>query len=83
MKDSKYLYDIDLSLYKKVDYETVLIKKITAGKKLLKKLVLEDQMANSKRINDVVKATEFNEKLLMELGYSLADVVKMIKEKNV
>ena len=83
MKDSKYLYDIDLSLYKKVDYETVLIKKITAGKKLLKKLVLDDQMANSKRINDVVKATEFNEKLLMELGYSLADVVKMIKEKNV
>ena len=83
MKDSKYLYDIDLSLYKKVDYETVLIKKITAGKKLLKKLVLDDQMANSKRINDVVKATEFNEKLLMELGYSLADVVKMIKERNV
>ena len=83
MNDSKYLYDLDLSLYKKVDYETVLIKKITAGKKLLKKLVLDDQMANSKRINDVVKATEFNEKLLMELGYSLADVVKMIKEKNV
>jgi len=46
-------------------------------------LVLDDQMENSKRINDVVKATEFNEKLLMELGYSLADVVKMIKEKNV
>ena len=83
MKDSKYLYDLDLSLYKKVDYETVLIKKITAGKKLLKKLVLDDQMKNSKRINDVVKATEFNEKLLMELGYSLADVVKMIKEKKV
>uniref|UniRef100_UPI004048863B hypothetical protein n=1 Tax=Aliarcobacter sp. TaxID=2321116 RepID=UPI004048863B len=80
IKDSIYYYDVELLKYKVLPYEEVLYKKILLAKKLLKKLVIDENMEDYHRINDVQKAIKFNGKLLLELGYNMADICRKINE---
>lgn len=80
VKDSIYYYGVDLIAYKNMGYEDVLYMKIIAAKKLLKKLVIDENMQDYHRINDVQKAIKFNGKLILELGYNMADISKKINE---
>ena len=80
VKDSIYYYGVDLIAYKNIGYEDVLYMKIIAAKKVLKKLVIDEDMQDYHRINDVQKAIKFNEKLILELGYNMADISKKINE---
>jgi hypothetical protein len=80
VKDSIYYYGVDLIAYKNMGYEDVLYMKIIAAKKVLKKLVLDEDMQDYHRINDVQKAIKFNGKLILELGYNMADITKKINE---
>lgn len=80
VKDSVYYYGIDLIAYRDIGYEDVLYKKIIAAKKLLKKLVINEDMEDYHRINDVQKAIKFNGKLLLELGYNMADICRKINK---
>ena len=80
VKDSIYYYGVDLIAYKNMGYEEVLYMKIIAAKKVLKKLVIDEDMQDYHRINDVQKAIKFNGKLILELGYNMADITKKINE---
>ena len=80
IKDSNYYYGIALSSYCSLPYEDVLYIKILAAKKLMKKLVIVEDMQDHHRINDVSKAIEFNKKLLLELGYSMATISEKINK---
>lgn len=80
VKDSIYYYGVDLIAYKNMGYEDVLYMKIIAAKKVLKKLVIDEDMQDYHRINDVQKAIKFNGKLILELGYNMADISKKINE---
>lgn len=80
VKDSIYYYGVDLIAYKNMGYEDVLYMKIIAAKKVLKKLVIDEDMQDYHRINDVQKAIKFNGKLILELGYNMADITKKINE---
>ena len=80
VKDSIYYYGVDLIAYKNMGYEDVLYMKIIAAKKVLKKLVIDEDMQDYHRINDVQKAIKFNGKLILELGYKMADISKKINE---
>ncbi len=80
VKDSIYYYGVDLIAYRNMGYEDVLYMKIIAAKKVLKKLVIDEDMQDYHRINDVHKAIKFNEKLILELGYNMADISKKINE---
>lgn len=80
VKDSNYYYGLEIIKYKTFEYEDVLYIKILAAKELLKKLVHDENMEDKHRINDVIKAIKFNEKLLLELGYSLADITHKINK---
>lgn len=80
VKDSIYYYEVELLNYKALPYEDVLYKKILLAKKLLKKLVIDENMQDYHRINDITKAIEFNKKLLLELGYSIANISEKINE---
>lgn len=80
MKDSLYYYGIDIKEFKRLPHEEVLYKKILLAKKLLKKLVIDENMQDYHRINDVQKAIKFNGKLILELGYNMADITKKINE---
>ena len=80
MKPSSYHYGIEIKEFKNLPYEEVLYKKILLAKKLLKKLVIDENMEDYHRINDVQKAIKFNGKLLLELGYNMADISKKINE---
>lgn len=80
MKPSSHYYGIEIKEFKNLPYEEVLYKKILLAKKLLKKLVINEDMQEHHRINDVQKAIKFNEKLLLELGYSMATISKKINE---
>lgn len=80
MKDSFYYYDVEIKDFKNLPYEEVLYKKILLAKKLLKKLVIDENMQDYHRINDVQKAIKFNGKLILELGYNMADITKKINE---
>ena len=64
IKDSNYYYGIEIIKYKTFEYEDVLYIKILAAKKLLRRLVRDENMEDKHRINDVIKAIKFNEKLL-------------------
>lgn len=79
MRDCNYYYGIDLLEYHHLNYESMLLFKIIAAKQLLYKLVKIENMKEIHRINEVNSAIDFNKKLLMELGYSLATVIKKIK----
>ena len=80
MKDSSYYYDAEIKDFKDLPYEEVLYKKILLAKKLLKKLVIDENMQEYHRINDVQKAIKFNGKLILELGYNMADICRKINE---
>jgi hypothetical protein len=81
IKDSNYYYGIKVSSYRNLLYEDVLYLKIIAAKKLMKKLVLEDNMQDFHRIFDVEKAIKGNKKQLnFELGYSMADISEKINK---
>ena len=80
VKDSIYYYGVDLIAYRNMGYEDVLYMKIIAAKKVLKKLVIDEDMQDYHRINDVQKAIKFNWKLILELGYNMADITKKINE---
>ena len=80
MKDSSYYYDAEIKSFKDLPYEEVLYKKILLAKKLLKKLVIDKDMEDYHRINDVQKAIKFNGRLILELGYNMADITKKINE---
>lgn len=80
VKDSFYYYGVDLIAYRNMGYEDVLYMKIIAAKKVLKKLVIDEDMQDYHRINDVQKAIKFNGKLILELGYNMADITKKINE---
>jgi len=80
MKDSNYYYGIEIKKYKRFEYEDVLYIKILAAKKLLERLVRDEDMKEKHRINDVTKAINFNKKLLLELGYSLGSITKKINK---
>ena len=80
MKDSSYYYDAEIKSFKDLPYEDVLYKKILLAKKLLKKLVIDEDMQDYHRINDVQKAIKFNGKLILELGYNMADICRKINE---
>lgn len=80
VKDSIYYYGVDLIAYRNMGYEDVLYMKIIAAKKVLKKLVIDEDMQDYHRINDVQKAIKFNGKLILELGYTMADITKKINE---
>ncbi len=80
MKESSYYYGVEIKPFKDLTYEEVLYKKILLGKKLLRKLVINENMEDYRRINDVQKAIKFNGKLLLELGYNMADICKKINE---
>ena len=80
MKASSHYYDTEIKDFKNLPYEEVLYKKILLAKKLLKKLVIDENMQDYHRINDVQKAIKFNGKLILELGYNMADITKKINE---
>lgn len=80
VKDSIYYYGVDLIAYRNMGYEDVLYMKIIAAKKVLKKLVIDEDMQDYHRINEVQKAIKFNGKLILELGYNMADITKKINE---
>lgn len=80
MKPSSHYYDTEIKDFKNLPYEEVLYKKILLAKKLLKKLVIDEDMQDYHRINDVQKAIKFNGKLILELGYNMADITKKINE---
>ncbi len=76
MKGSMYYYGIDAKSFKDLKYTDALKVKIKAGRELLNKLSTELYLKRAtdkekwsetaKRLNDVVKAIKFNEKLLKE-----------------
>lgn len=69
-----YLYGTSISRLKDEPYQKVLLTKLYLTKVLMKSLVLDDNMNDSKRIQAVNRAEAFNRELLKELGYSDKDI---------
>ena len=68
MKSCKYLYDCDGEDFAGMSYEDALLYKISCAKDLVAKLSeISYQNRDTKRINDVLKAIEFNKELLREM----------------
>ena len=74
-----YLYGRSILDLKSEPYEVVLLAKIHLTKLLMHDLVHIDGMDDSKRIQAVKKAEEFNRELLKEIGYSDVDIAKALK----
>ncbi len=79
MKDSFYYYGIGPEAFKNLKYTDALRMKVQAGKELLNELSselylkpikqnMEEWGEMAERLNDVVKAIQFNERLLRECG---------------
>jgi len=67
MKDCYYLYNSDLKELKDMKYIDALKHKIELADKLISKLLKVDYMTrDSQRINDCIKAINFNQKLIDE-----------------
>lgn len=77
MKSTKYLYDIDPEIIRDMPYETALEFRIYCCKALLKKLVeVHYTTRDDIRINHVMDAEKFNQKLLNELnGTQIEDIL--------
>lgn len=68
MKTTNYLYDIEPSILKGLEYETALKVKLNAGKDLLSRLVqVHYDLRDDERVYEVYKAIRHTEKLLEEL----------------
>ena len=68
MKSCKYLYDCNGEDFAVMTYEDALLYKISCAKDLVSELsdvAFKDR--DTKRINDVLKAIEFNKQLLKEI----------------
>lgn len=74
MLESKYLYDMNINEYAKLPYVKVLAIKIYLTKKLLRKLIMTDNMNDTHRMAEVFKAEKFNRELLKEIGYDDKDI---------
>ena len=74
MLDSKYLYDTDIKQYANLPYSMVLVIKIHLSKKLMKKLVIDQDMRDFQRMSEVNKAIIFNRTLLKETGFDDKDI---------
>lgn len=79
---SEYLYGLDLRKFNNPSYETMLLRKIQASRKLLQVLVHEQDMEDTVRINRVSEAIKFNAELLKELGYENSEIKSMLKALN-
>ena len=80
MLDSKYLYDTDIKQYANKPYSMVLIIKVYLAKKLMNKLVIEQDMRDTQRMAKVHKAIQFNKELLKETGFDDKDISMAIKD---
>ena len=74
-----YLYGRSILDLKSEPYEVVLLAKIHLTKLLVHDLVYIDGMDDSRRIQAVKKAEEFNRELLKEIGYTDPTIAKALK----
>ena len=74
MLDSKYLYDTDIKEHGNKPYYHVLVLKIHLAHKLMKKLVIDQDMRDFQRMSEVNKAITFNRTLLKEVGFDDKDI---------
>lgn len=74
MLDSKYLYDTDIKQYANLPYSMVLTIKVYLAKKLMKKLVIDQDMRDFQRMAEVNKSITFNRTLLKEVGFDDKDI---------
>lgn len=74
MLESKYLYDTDIKQYANKPYSMVLVIKVYLAKKLMEKLVVEQNMRDNSRMSAVFKAIQFNRNLLKEAGFDDKDI---------
>lgn len=79
MLESKYLYDMNINEYAELPYVKVLAIKIYLTKKLLRKLIMTDNMNDTHRMAEVFKAEKFNRELLKEIGYDDKDISMALK----
>ena len=79
MLESKYLYDMNINEYAELPYVKVLAIKIYLTKKLLHKLIINDNMNDTHRMAEVFKAEKFNRELLKEIGYDDKDISLALK----
>lgn len=82
MQSAKYLYNTDMKQYAELPYKEVLIIKVDLATKLMKKLVITDNMIDNVRMQEVNKAINFNRELLKELGYEDPDIALALKTLN-
>lgn len=80
MLESKYLYDTDIKQYANLQYSMVLVIKVYLAKKLMKKLVIDQNMRDNSRMSAVFKAIEFNRELLKETGFDDKDISMALKD---
>lgn len=80
MLESKYLYDTDIKQYANKPYSMVLVIKVYLAKKLMEKLVVEQNMRDNSRMSAVFKAIQFNRHLLKEAGFDDKDISMAIND---
>lgn len=82
MQEAKYLYNEDMKQYAELQYKDVLLIKVNLATKLMRKLVITDNMIDNARMIEVSKAITFNRELLKELGYEDTDIALALKTLN-
>lgn len=82
MQSAKYLYNEDMKQYAELPYKDVLLIKVNLATKLMRKLVITDNMIDNTRMIEVGKAITFNRELLKELGYEDTDIALALKNLN-
>lgn len=82
MQEAKYLYNKDMKQYAELPYKDVLLIKVNLATKLMRKLVITDNMIDNARMIEVSKAITFNRELLKELGYEDTDIALALKTLN-
>ena len=80
MLDSKYLYDTEIKEYGNKPYYYVLALKINLAHKLMKKLVIDQDMRDFQRMTEVNKAINFNRTLLKEVGFDDRDIKTLLTD---
>lgn len=80
MLDSKYLYDADIKDHMEKPYKDVLIIKVYLAKKLMSKLVIDNEMRDNQRMTKVHKAIQFNIDLLKESGFDDKSIYMALKD---
>ena len=80
MVESKYLYDTDIKQYASLPYSMVLVIKVYLANKLMKKLVIDQDMRDNQRMSAVFKAIQFNRDLLKETGFDDKNISMSLKK---